>query len=75
MNPMKQISDEEVSLAIRYLDPELNGEGELDTGHSWSKRAGRWLGIALLVLSISITLLLVLWNWLPSFIRPEIPVQ
>jgi len=75
MNPMKQISDEDVSLAIRYLDPELEGDGELGTGHSWSKRAGRWAGIALLVLSISFALFLVLWSWLPSFIRPEIPVQ
>jgi hypothetical protein len=72
MNPMKQISDEEVSLAIRYLDPELNGDAGFG---SWKKKAGHWAGIALLVLVISFALFLVLWSWLPSLIRPEIPVQ
>ena len=66
MNPMKQISDEEVSSTIRYLDPELNGEAGFGRSRLWKKKAGHWAGIALLIVAISVALALVLWNWLPS---------
>jgi hypothetical protein len=75
MNRMKQLSDEEISLAIRYLDPEINGDGEFAKGHSWRKKAGHWAGIALLVLAISFAVFVALWSWIPSVVRPEIPVQ
>jgi hypothetical protein len=64
MNVLKQMSDDEISFAIRYLDPDLDrsfqyrkAEVEQDTAHDFALATA---GSALYIL---------LLRWLPALVR------
>lgn len=68
MNPQQKVSDEEVSLAIRYLDPDLAGDPE-QTEPRLKKKYARWAAITLLILSIAVSLYATVLKHLPAVMR------
>ena len=69
MNPPQKVSDEEVSFAIRYLDPDLADDPE-QTGVRLQKRKyERRAGITLLILSIGFSMYATVLRFLPAVMR------
>lgn len=67
MRTARQVSDDEVSFAIRYLDPDL-------TEHStwrgvWQHKATYWAKVAGVGLLIALCFYFTLLRWLPVLVR------
>lgn len=71
MNVLKQMSDDEISFAIRYLDPDLNrgfGRFRRDLRHSKAK-GKRWTASSFPLAAAGIALYILLLRWLPTLVR------
>ncbi len=70
MKPMSNLSDEEISSAIRYLDPEFHqDESKAIQKRRAASRSRRWLAIGLGIASIGVVLYTIVLRYLPAVIR------
>jgi len=69
MNPPQKVSDEEVSYAIRYLDPDLADDSEQTELRVRKKKYERWAGITLLIVSLAFGLYATVLKYLPAVMR------
>ena len=68
MHSPRQISDDDVSFAVRCLDIDLNGDTDRGAGHS-NNKASSWASVALLIVLIGLTLCLIFLRWLPTLVH------
>jgi hypothetical protein len=66
MNLIGRISDEEVSVAIRYLDPELPEGWEVDEKDKTEMRSGCQAKIACMVSSLGIIVWITAVRYIPT---------
>ncbi|HEX7287294.1 MAG TPA: hypothetical protein VF532_14000 [Candidatus Angelobacter sp.] len=69
MNPPQKMSDEEVSFAIRYLDPDLADDLEQTEVRLKNRKYERRAGITLLILSIGFSMYATVLRFLPAVMR------
>lgn len=69
MQPDRRISDDDVSFAIRYLDPDLCDEPAKPRRHAGRRKKRHWVRLALLIVWISIALYFSVLRWLPALVR------
>ncbi len=68
MKPTGKVSDEEVSAAIRYLDPDFHESSQTDKHHGANSRSRRWIAASLLILAAGVIVYVVL-RYLPAIVH------